>query len=168
MDFKERLQRAAQRGQRAREAELSAAEARALSEEECRRLHANFRLPLSEYIERCLRELADRFPGFTVQTIVDDTGWGAEAARDDVDLNSGRRGLRRTQPSRNAFSRLRIVVSPHNKYHVLDLAAKGTIRNKETFTRNHYQRLADVDEHNFRELVEQWVLDYAEMFAAAG
>jgi hypothetical protein len=160
MDFKERLQRAAQRGQRAREAELSAAEAQALSEEECRRLHANFRLPLSEHIERCLRELADRFPGFSVQTIVDETGWGAEATRDDVDLGNGRRG--------NAFSRLRVVVSPYNKYHVLDLASKGTIRNKESFNRNHYQRLADVDEQNFRDLVEQWVLDYAEMFAAAG
>jgi len=159
MDFKDRLHRAAQRGRRAREAELSAAEAKALSEEECRRLHANFRLPLSEYIERCLRELADRFPGFEVQTIVDETGWGAEAVRDDVDLGGGRRG--------NAFSRLRMVVSPYNKYHVLELAAKGTIRNKETFSRNHYQRLADVDEENFRELVELWVLEYAEMFAAA-
>jgi hypothetical protein len=160
MDFKERLQRAAQRGQRAREAELSAAEAQALSEEECRRLHANYRLPLSEHIERCLREVADRFPGFSLQTIVDETGWGAEASRDDVDLGSGRRG--------NAFSRLKIVVGPHNKYHVLELAAKGTIRNKETFSRSHYQRLSDVDEQNFRDLVEQWVLDYAEMFAAAG
>jgi hypothetical protein len=115
---------------------------------------------MSEHVERCLRELADRFPGFEVQTIVDETGWGAEASRDDVELGSGRRG--------NAFSRLRIVVSPYNKYHVLDLAAKGTVRNKETFSRNHYQRLSDVDEQNFRELVELWVLEYAEMFAAAG
>jgi hypothetical protein len=160
MDFKERLQRAAQRGQRTREAELSAAQAQALSEEECRRLHANFRMPLSEHVERCLRELSDRFPGFEVQTIVDETGWGAEARRDDVDLASGRRG--------NYFSRLRIVVAPYNKYHVLELAAKGAVRNKETFSRNHYQRLSDVDEENFRELVELWVLEYAELYAAAG
>jgi hypothetical protein len=160
MDFKERLQRAAQRGERARDAELSAAENQALSEEQCRRLHAKHRLPLSEHIERCLRELADRFPGFEVQPIVDESGWGAVARRDDVDLGSGRRG--------NAFSRLQIVVSQYNKYHVLDLAAKGTVRNKETFSRNHYQRLPDIDEENFRELVELWVLDYAEMFATAG
>jgi hypothetical protein len=160
MDFKERLQRAAQRGQRSREAELSAAQAQALSEEECRRLHAKYRLPLSEHVERCLRELADRFPGFEVQSIVDETGWGAVARRDDVNLGGGRRG--------SAFSRLLIVVSPYNKFHVLELAAKGTVRNKEIFSRNHYQRLSDVDEESFRELVELWVLEYAEMYAAAG
>lgn len=159
MDFRERLQRAAQRGQQTRDAKLSEAEAQALGEEECRRLHGNFRLPLSEYIERCLRELADRFPGFEVRTVVDQSGWGAVVSRDDVDLAGGRRG--------NFFSRLQIVVSPYNKYHVLDLAAKGTVRNKETFSRNHYQQLGDVDEERFRELVELWVLDYAELFAAA-
>jgi hypothetical protein len=60
------------------------------------------------------------------------------------------------------------VVSPHNKYHVLDVTAKGTIRNKETFTRNHYQRLNELDLERFRELIEQWVLEYAEMYAATG
>jgi len=59
-------------------------------------------------------------------------------------------------------------VSPHNKYHVLDVTAKGTIRNKEVFSRNHYQRLDDVDLDRFRELIELWVLDYAELFATSG
>ena len=35
------------------------------------------------------------------------------------------------------------------------------------FSRNHYQRLAEVDLESFRELVELWVLDYAELYAAA-
>ena len=71
----------------------------------------------------------------------------------------GRRG--------NLFSRLQLVVSPYSKYHVLELAAKGTVRNKEVLSRNHYQRLAEVDLESFRELVELWVLDYAELYAAA-
>ena len=34
-------------------------------------------------------------------------------------------------------------------------------------SRNHYQQLADVDLQSFRELLEQWVLDYAELYSAA-
>jgi hypothetical protein len=103
--------------------------------------------------------LADNFPGFRLETIVDDSGWGAAANRDDVDLGGGRRG--------SLFSRLQVVVAPYNKYRVLELVAKGTVRNKEVLSRNHYQRLADVDLESFRELVELWVLDYAELYSAA-
>lgn len=159
MDFRERLQRASERGKQARAAQLNEAAARALSEEECRRLHSTYRLELTEYIEQCLRELADNFPGFRLETIVDETGWGAAVSRDDVSLGSGRRG--------NVFSRFQLVVSPFGKYHVLELAAKGTVRNKEVLSRNHYQRLADVDMESFRELAELWVLDYAELYSAA-
>jgi hypothetical protein len=158
MDFRERLQRATERGQRAKDAEAHAAAAKALSEEECRRLHSNFRLALSDYIEKCLHELSDNFPGFHVETIVDESGWGSVAVRDDVGLSNRR--------SDNFFSRLRIVVGPYSKYHVLDVTAKGTIRNKEVFSRNHHQRLDEVDLDRFRELIEIWVLDYAEQFAA--
>jgi hypothetical protein len=159
MNFRERLQRATERGKQARADQLDEAAARALSEEECRRLHSQYRLTLTEYVETCLRELADNFPGFGLETIVDDSGWGAAASRDDVDFGPGRRG--------SLFSRLRLVVAPFNKYHVLELVAKGTVRNKEVLSRNHYQRLADVDLESFRELVELWVLDYAELYSAA-
>ena len=74
-------------------------------------------------------------------------------------MTAGRRGT--------FFSRFRIVVSPYSTYHVLDISAKGTVRNKEVLSRNHYQRLADVDLQSFRELIEQWVLDYAELYSAA-
>ena len=160
MSFRERLQRAQERGKQTRAAQLNEAAARAMSEEECRRRHSEYRLALTEHIEKCLRDLADNIPGFRMETIVDEAGWGAAVNRDDIDLRAGRRD--------SAFSRLQLVVSPYNKYHVLDLAAKGTVRNKEVLSRNHYQRLEDVDMESFRELVELWVLDYAELYAAAG
>jgi hypothetical protein len=159
MSFRERLQRASERGKQSRAAQLNEAAARAMSEEECRRLHSQYRLALTEYVENCVRELADNFPGFRVETIVDESGWGTAASRDDVNLAAGRRGT--------FFSRLRVVVSPYSKYHVLELGVKGTVRNKEVLSRNHYQRLADVDLESFRELVELWVLDYAELYSAA-
>jgi hypothetical protein len=160
MDFRERLQRASERGKQARAAQQNEAAAKALSEAECRRLHSQYRLALTEFIEQCLHELADNFPGFRYETIVDETGWGAGVSRDDVSLGSGRRG--------SLFSRLRLVVSPFGKYNVLELSAKGTVRNKEVLSRNHYQQLADVDLQSFRELVELWVLDFAELYSAAG
>ncbi len=159
MDFRERLQKATERGREARSAELRAAAAQALSEEECRRRHSEYRLTLTEHIERCLHELADNYPGFRLETIVDERGWGAAVSRDDMGVSDGRRV--------NSFSRLQVVVGPYSKYHVLEIMAKGTVRNKETFSRSHYQRLAEVDLERFRELIEQWVLDYAEMYAAA-
>ena len=159
MDFRERLQEATERGHQARTAELRAAAAQALSEEECRRRHSEYRLALTEHIEHCLGDLADNFPGFRMETIVDERGWGAAASRDDMGVAAGRRV--------NSFSRLQVLVGPYNKFHVLEVLAKGTVRNKETFSRNHYQRLAEVDLPRFRELVEQWVLDYAELYAAA-
>jgi hypothetical protein len=159
MNFRERLHRATERGQRARDAEAREAAARALSEEECRRLHSSHRMALLDHIESRLEELADNFPGFRVESVVDTNGWGSVARRDDVGIADGR--------SENFFSRLQILVSPHNKYHVLDVTAKGTIRNKETFSRNYYQRLNEVDVDRFRELIEEWVLEYAELYAAA-
>ena len=159
MSFKERLHRAQERGKQARAAQLNEAAARAMSEEECRRLHSQYRLELTELIEHRLRDLADNIPGFRLETIVDESGWGAAASRDDINLTAGRRN--------SFFSRLQLVVSPYNKYQVLELAAKGTVRNKEVLSRNHYQRLAEVDLESFRELVEFWVLDYAELYAGA-
>jgi hypothetical protein len=159
MSFRERLQRATERGKQVRAAQLNEVAAKALSEEECRRLHSQYRLAITEHIEKCLNELADNFPGFRVETIVDESGWGAAVSRDDLGLTAGKRGT--------FFSRLRIVVSPYSSYRVLDISAKGTVRNKEVLSRNHYQRLADVDLQTFRELIETWALEYAELYSAA-
>jgi len=158
MDFRERLQRATVRGQQARDAEAQAKAAKALSEEECRRLHSNYRLVLNDHIESCLKQLAENFPGFNYESVVTDKGWGGAVRRDDFGMSGGRR--------ENYFSRLEILVSPHNQYHVLEVLAKGAVRNKENFNRNHYQLLKDADLDAFRNLIEQWTLDYAEHYAA--
>ncbi len=160
MDFKERLQRASERGQQAKDAKATEEAAKALSEEEFRRLHSSYRLRLTEHIESCLKQLAENFPGFNFETVVDDKGWGAAVRRDDLSLRAGKR--------ENLFSRLMMSISPHNKYHVLELLAKGAIRNKENFSRNHYQLLKDADLDSFEQLIEQWTLHYAEQYAAEG
>lgn len=160
MDFRERLHRAAERGERARAAEQAEQAAAALSEEECKRRHSNFRMALTDHIENCLHQLADNFPGFRFETIMDEKGWGSAVRRDDMGMQNGRRD--------NFFSRLQMTVSPYNQFRVIEIVAKGAIRNKESFNRNHYQPIGDFDEERFRELIEQWVLDYAEMFAASG
>ncbi len=158
MDFKERLQRATERGQQNRDAKAQAEAAKALTEEECRRLHSKYRLELTDHIENCLKQLADNFPGFRIAPVADEKGWGSVVSRDDFALNAGRRD--------SLFSRLTMTVAPHNQYHVLSIEARGAIRNKETFTRNHYQLLKDIDLDSFRQLIEHWVLEYAEQYAA--
>ena len=160
MDFKERLQRATERGLQARDAEARRAAAQAMSEEEWRRLHSDYRLTLTEHIETCLKQLAENFPGFRFETVVDEKGWGAAISRDDLMLQGGRRT--------NLFSRLTMTISPHNDYYVLELVAKGAVRNKENFSRSHYQLLKDVEMEGFVQLIEQWTLDYAELYAANG
>lgn len=160
MDFKERLHRATERGQQAKDAQAAEAAAKAMSEEECKRLHSQYRRDLTDHIERCLKQLADNFPGFNFETVVDDKGWGAAVRRDDLSINAGKRD--------NLFSRLAMTISPFSEYHVLDLQAKGAVRNKENFSRNHYQLLKDADLDSFNQLIEQWTLDYAEQYAASG
>lgn len=158
MEFKDRLERAIQRGQRSSDAEARAKAEQATSEEEFRRLHSQYRLELSDHIEQCLRELPRHFPGFRYETMVGDRGWGGSVNRDDFTVIDGRRG--------SLFSRLEIVVRPFTASHVLDLNAKGTIRNRELFNRAQYQRLAEVDLNMFTEQVDRWVLEYAELYAA--
>ena len=157
MDFSERLKRATQRGASARAEKAFEEAAEAMSEEEQKRLHSSHRLALTDHIETRLKELADNLPGFLLETIVEESGWGAAISRDDLQMQRGKR--------ENLFSRLRIVVSPFNEFHVVDAAAKGAIRNKENFTRNHYQTIAEFDSAGFKELIDRWVLDYAEQYA---
>ena len=160
MDFEKRLKRAIQRGQQ-RGRDQSLAEARkALSQEELRRLHSQYRLELSEQIEVCLRQLAEQFPGFEFENVVSDRGWGATISRDDVELTSRDRA--------NLFSRLQLLIRPFSSSHVVELIAKGTVRNKEIFNRTHFQRLDEADPTTFAEMIDLWVLEYAEQYAADG
>ena len=58
-----------------------------------------------------------------------------------------------------------MTILPFSSLHVLDLAAKGTVRNKEIFNRNHFEKVEDADVQNFSELIDLWVLEYAELYA---
>jgi hypothetical protein len=158
VDFRERLEDAIQRGERLGEARQRAQAQRTLNEEELKRLHSQYRLELSERIENCLRPLPQYFPGFRYETLVGDRGWGAAVNRDDLQLESGKRT--------NFFSRLEMTVRPFSSLHVLELVAKGTVRNKEIFNRNHFQPLAEAELAAFETLADHWVLEYAELYAA--
>jgi hypothetical protein len=158
MDFHERLQKAIERGHRRGDEKARADAERAMSEEECKRLHSDYRLKLSEHIEQCIGQLPRHFPGFRVETLYGDRGWGAAAIRDDLTVESGRRV--------DHFSRLEMTVRPFSSLHVLELTAKGTIRNKELFNRTHFQRLTEVDLDDFESRIDNWTLEYAELFAS--
>jgi hypothetical protein len=158
MDFEKRLERAIERGHRASNAKAAEAAQQAVSEAEFKRLHSQYRLELSDYIENYLKWMPEHFPGFRFETVHGDRGWGAAVSRDDVARGqSGRENL---------FSRLQMTIRPFSRYHVLELAAKGTIRNKEIYDRTHYQQLTEVDLDSMREIIDLWILEYAEQYAA--
>jgi hypothetical protein len=158
MNFEDRLKAAVVRGQKRSDSVAREAAARAMTEEDFRRLHGQLRLALSEQIESCLDRLPNYFPGFRYETIFGERGWGGACWREDLHLDRGVRS--------NQYSRLEITVRPYSSLHVLDLAAKGTIRNKEVFNRNYFEPLADAEQDKFGQLVEAWVLEYAEIYAA--
>jgi len=159
MDFQQRLEKAIQRGQQASSDRAKAEAQRALTEKELKRLHSQYRLELSEHIEECLQQLADRFPGFRFETIVDTRGWGGAISRDDLRPRSSQR-------RRSCFSRLEMIVAPVSSSFILELSAKATVCNRELFSRNHYQRLVEIDLPAFTEVVDLWSLEYAEHYAA--
>lgn len=131
-----------------------------MTEEELKSLHSQYRLQLSEHIEQCMKQLVNHFPGFKLETIYGERGWGVAGSRDDFQVNE--RGQRT-----NSFSRLEITVRPYSSYHVVDLQAKGTIRNKEVFSRRYFEELDAADLETFKNLIDTWVLEYAELYAAS-
>jgi hypothetical protein len=160
-DFEKRLEKAIQRGQRASDARAQAEAEKALTEQELRRLHTQYRLELSEHIENCLGKLPQYLPGFLYETVVTERGWGAAVSRDDIDIEPGR-------GRRNYFSRLEVVIRPLNSSNVLEMAAKATVRDREIFNRVHYQRMTKVDQTSFNEVMDLWILEFAELYSAAG
>ena len=159
MSFEERLQRAVERGSRTAAARDQAQSERTWTEEEFRNLHSRYRLELSEHIEECLRKMPDHFPGFRYSGVMSSDGWGAVITRDDVGQAPGGK-------VQNFYSRLELLVRPYSAVHVLDLSGKGTIRNKEVFHRSQFQRLQEANLDTFRELIDAWIVDYAEVYAA--
>lgn len=159
MDFEERLRQAVERGNKRGDQQQRESQAKAMTEEEFKRIHTQQRLELSEYIETCLKRLPGHFPGFQYETLFGDRGWGGACSRDDLRMTKGTRS--------NDYSRLEVAVRPYSQQsHVVELVAKGTVRNKEAFNRNYYEKLGESDIIRFRELVDAWILEFAEMFAA--
>jgi hypothetical protein len=158
MDFDKRLEKAIDRGRQTRAADGQKQAKDAMSIEDLKNLHSKCRLDLSEHIETCLQQLVDHFPGFRFQSVVSEDGWGAKVSRDDY---VGGRG-----DVNNLYSRAEMLIRPFSSTHIIELAAKATVRNKEVFNRSHFQFLNQVDVDSFRELIDLWALEYAEQFAA--
>ena len=161
MEFQERLQRAVERGQQARDTRGRDAAAKALSEEESRALHSQYRLELSEHVGNCLAQLVDQFPGFQLESIVGEEGWGAVVSRDDLALDEANKAT-------NLYSRMQMLIRPFSEGRIVELVVKATIRNREVFNRARYQMLGQVDLESFSEHVDLWVLEYAEKYSGAG
>lgn len=158
MDFDERLQRAIRRGQQQRAAEGLEQARQALTEEEYRSLHGRLRLELSEYVETCLKRLVEHFPSFDYSSVMSIDGWGAKISRDEL---WGR-------PLTRQYSHLELLIRPYSATRILEVTARGAIRNKEVLSRSHYQQLDSYDLDAFRAIIDQLVLEYAEKLALAG
>lgn len=160
MDFEQRLQKAIDRGQKQRQNAQESQQAKLSTEEERKSLHSSARLELTEHIEVCLHKLVDHFPGFEYETVMSEKGWGARIRRDDIEMNRG--------SADRLYSHLEMAVRPYSQAALIDLTAKGTIRNKELFARNHFQRLTELDLDSFMNLIDLWVLEFAEAYSAQG
>lgn len=161
MDFEQRLERAIERGQRQRDAESRDRALQAMTEEECKNLHSKSRLELSEHVEGCLRKLSDYFPGFDYETLMSADGWGARIRRDDLAPGApGTKGLV------HYYSHLEMLVKSYSTARIVELVARGAIRNKEVLSRTHFQQLSQIDIEVFKDVVDQWVLEYAERYSA--
>ena len=64
------------------------------------------------------------------------------------------------------FSQLQMTIRPFTNSHLVDLVAKATVRNKEIYARSHFQRLSELDLESFKELIDLWILEAAEKYAA--
>jgi hypothetical protein len=158
MDFDDQLRRAVERGRLKQQRATAEAEAKALSADEQKRLHSKFRLDMSDHIEKCMGRLADYFPGFETEIIFGEVGWGAAVVRDAIHLSRGQRDTSR--------SRFEIVVRPYSEFNILDVAAKGTIHNKEIYQRHQFAKIGDVEQDEFIRQIDQWVVDFAELYAS--
>lgn len=155
MDFQKRLKQAIERGQRRGAASADAERKQRLSESEIRNRHNQIRLRVSEHIEHAMKQLAEHLPGFQPEILYGDKGWGAAITRDDI-----------AGAGRSLFSRLELFVRPLSSLAIVDLMAKGTIRNRELFSRNYYDEIESSNVEKLEQLVDTWLLEYAELYAA--
>jgi len=159
MDFESELEKAIQRGKSMGEAQNDANKQAATSKEQLRNKHNELRLNLSEHIETGLDKLSNHFPGFEYETLYGHRGWGGAVARNDIDRGpDGKTGT--------FFSRCEITVRAQNEFDVVNITGKGAIRDKEIFTWNHFEDIPKADQAEFEAVIDRWILEYAEQFAA--
>ncbi len=158
-EFDERLNQAIHRGKNRQRESIDAALQQQMTEEQLKSLHGKYRLQLSDHIEQVMKKLPDHFPGFQYQTVYGEKGWGAACSRDDF-------ATRNREGRDNLYSRLELTVRPYSDLKVLELAGKGTVRNKEIFNRSFFEELAHVDPKNFVQRIDFWIIDFAEMYSA--
>ncbi len=161
-NFEERLSQAIQRGNRQREEAGSQRARAARTDEDYRQQHGALRIELSDQIETAIRKMVKHFPGFNFRTVISPDGWGAHASRDDVS-GTTRRDV--TQ----LYSYLEILVRPYNSSaRIIDLVVRGTIRNKEILRKNEFNLLDEANTEQLKNIIDQWVVQYAERYAAQG
>lgn len=160
MDFSTRLNKAVERGRQQRAAVERQQELSQLTEEDLRTLHAQARVDLSDHIDLCLKQVADQFPGFEFQSVINPDGFGGRINRDNL------RG--RGRDMSRQYSHLELIIRSYSTAHVLEITARGAIANKEVIQRSQYQKLRELDLDTFRHLIDQWVLEYAEKYASQG
>lgn len=159
MDFEDQLEKAIQRGQQRNVKRQEEVKKASLSAEELKRRHNEFRLTLSEHIEKSLKRLEEHFPGFDFEIIYGSKGWGGAIYRNDLTMGTdGRAG--------SFFSRLEITVKGLNEYNVVNIAGKGTISDKEMFSWNHFKDIDVAVMEDFEEKINSWIVAFAEQFAA--
>ena len=158
MDFQKRLQDAIHRGT-SRASDKKSDGSDELSPEKLKNLHNKYRLELSSYIDGVLRQVVDQLPGFNLETLFGEKGWGAAIFRDDLVLTRKQR--------ENHYSRLEVFVRPMNEYYLVDLASKATIRNRETWNRNVFHPIIDANIETLKAQVDLWAVQYAEQYAAS-
>ncbi len=159
-EFDQKLKAAIERGHRVGDAQQANRKKQKMSEDELRRRHNHFRLTVSERIEQGLKSLVQQMPGFQYETVYDERGWGAAASRDELSIREGERT--------NLYSRLEITIKPLSELQIVNLTGKGTVRNREIFSRNFHRPIDEADDDELVELVDRWILEYAQMYASAG
>ncbi len=159
MDFEDQLKAAIERGSQKNASRRETEKQAAMSKEDLRNRHNDFRLNLSEYIDKGLHKMAAHFPGFAYETIYGHRGWGGALYREDLALGPDGRGGA-------FFSRLEITVRPQNEFNVVNITGKGTIKDKEIFSWNHFKELEVATLEEFYSEIDKWMLQYAEHFAA--
>ncbi len=105
-DFEQRLIDAIKRGKNVAAGKAAAAASSGVDRRATTPLAHQVSLELCEHIERCMAKIPDHFPGFKIENVVSDRGWGTAVVRDDVQLKSGERGT--------AYSRCEVTVRPYS------------------------------------------------------